>query len=125
MLLAPFAPHVAEELYHNVILSHNEGSETDSSSRQVGTQNDKKRSVHLQPWPTYNPKFLEEDEVTIVVQVNGKVRETIKVESGKLKVESYVEELARKSEKVRKYLEGKSIKKVVYVEGKIINFVVT
>ena len=59
----------------------------------------------------------------IVVQVNGKVRDTMEVQSSKFKVKSYIEELARKSKRVGKYLEGKEIKKVVYVEGKIINFV--
>ncbi|MEK7517394.1 MAG: class I tRNA ligase family protein [Patescibacteria group bacterium] len=121
-LLAPFAPHVTEELYHNVILRR-QPKDLDSSSRLVGTQNDKKWSIHLQPWPTFDPKFLEEDEVTIVVQVNGKVRATLEVKSEKLKVKSYVEELARKSGKVKEYLEGKEIEKVVYVEGKVINFV--
>ena len=55
--------------------------------------------------------------------MNGKVRATLEVKSEKLKVKSYVEELARKSGKVKEYLEGKEIEKVVYVEGKVINFV--
>lgn len=117
-LLAPFAPHMTEELFHNVILSRNEGSERDSSPAKRD-QNDKKRSIHLQAWPKYNPKFLVEDEVTIVVQVNGKVRDTIKVQSAKCKVQSYVEELARESQRIEKYLQGKQIKRVVYVEEKI------
>ena len=128
-LLAPFAPHMAEELWARVSrgervprVSRGKGV-SPRGTRHTFTTRDTFSSIHLQSWPKYDPKFLEEDEVTIVVQVNGKVRETIKVESGKLKVESYVEKLARKSEKVIKYLQGKETKKVVYVEGKIINFV--
>ncbi|OGH14417.1 MAG: leucine--tRNA ligase [Candidatus Levybacteria bacterium RIFCSPHIGHO2_01_FULL_38_26] len=123
-LLAPFAPHITEELYQNVILRAK--SEGPKEILRYA-QNDKGWSVHLQPWPKFDPKFLEEDETTIVVQVNGRVRETLKVQSSprlnRDKVQSYIEELAKESKKVRKHLEGKEIKRVVYVEGKIINFV--
>ena len=96
-----------------------------SSPRQVGTpRNDSLfNSIHTQPWPTYDPKYLVEDEVTIVVQVNGKVRDSFQVQSAKCKVQSFIKEEARRREKVKKYLDGKSVRKVIYVEGKIINFV--
>ncbi|MBI2034416.1 MAG: hypothetical protein HYT11_01655, partial [Candidatus Levybacteria bacterium] len=81
-------------------------------------------SVHIQPWPKYDEKYLQKDMVTIVVQVNGKVRSTFQAKSEKRKAKSEIEEIAKKDERVGKYLEGKEIKKVVYVEGKIINFVV-
>jgi leucyl-tRNA synthetase len=104
LLLAPLAPHIAEELFQIL-------------------QNSKSDSVHLQEWPMYDEKYLVEDEVTIVVQVNGKVRENIQVKSEKLKVKSEIEKLARESEKVKGYLEGKTVKNVIYIEGKLLNFV--
>jgi leucyl-tRNA synthetase len=103
-LLSPFAPYITEEIWQSL--------------------NPSAKSIHLESWPIFNQQYLVADEVAIVVQVNGRVRDTIRVESSKLKVQSHVEEKARKSEKVNKYLEANQIKKVVYVEGKIINFVV-
>ena len=103
-LLSPFAPHITEELWHLI--------------------NPTANSIHLETWPKYNNKYLIEDRVPVVVQINGKVRDTIQVESSKFKVKSYVEEEVKKSEKVRKYLEGQQVKKVIYVEGKLMNFVI-
>ncbi|MEK7534456.1 MAG: leucine--tRNA ligase [Patescibacteria group bacterium] len=131
-LLAPFAPHVTEELYHNVILSVSEGSLANASPVSVGdsssvsrqTQNNiKDISIHAQPWPKFDPKFLEESKTTIVVQVNGKVRDTIIIQNSEFRIQNLIEKKAKQSERVKKYIEGKLIKKVVYVEGKVINFV--
>ncbi len=80
-------------------------------------------SIHLEEWPEFDPKYLVTDEVSIVVEVNGKVRDSVIIQSSNVKSQNYVEEEARKGGKVKKYLEGKQIKKVIYVEGKIINFV--
>ena len=125
-LLAPVAPFIAEELYQHVILSLREGSKDSSPRRNVGIQNDNKfKSIHTQPWPTYDEAYLQKDQVTIVVQVNGKVRDSLQVQSSKLKVQNEVEKMARESGKVKNYLEGKSVKNVIYIEGKIINFVVS
>ncbi len=89
-------------------------------------------SIHFQPWPRFDPALLQKDTLEIVVQVNGKFRDTIEVKSHpfdklrtrKLKVKSEIEEIAKQSEKVRKYLEGKVIKKTIFVPGRLINFVV-
>ena len=122
-LLAPFMPFIAEELYQTVIASETKQSLED---RHVAAapRDDKAWSVHQQPWPTYDPKMLEEDEVTIVVQVNGKMRDTIRFKIHDLRFKNKIEEKVRESEKVKKYLTGK-IQKVIYVPGKIISFVVT
>ena len=106
LLFAPFAPHVSEELCQLL--------------------NDKKEfsSIHNSSWPKFDPKFLVKDEFVIVVQVNGKLRGNIKVKNEKLKMKSYIEELAKKDDNVVKHLEAKEIKKVIYIEGKVINFVV-
>ena len=123
IMLSPFAPHITEELYQNVILRSETTKDLDSSLAKPD-QNDKAFvSIHQQSWPLFDKKYLVENEVTVVVQVNGRVRDTLQVESGKLKVESWIKEQAKGSEKVKKHLEGKKILKVIYVEGKIINFV--
>ncbi|MCL5433347.1 MAG: class I tRNA ligase family protein [Patescibacteria group bacterium] len=103
LLLAPFAPHIAEELWERI---------------------GEKFSVHKELWPSFEEKYLFEEEVTIVVQVGGKFRDSIRIQSSESKTQNRVEEIVRKSEKVKKYLEGKEIKKVIYIEGKVMNFVV-
>lgn len=104
LLLAPLAPHIAEELFQIL-------------------QNSKSDSVHLQEWPMYDEKYLVEDEVTIVVQVNGKVRENLRISKSEVRSQKFVEDKAVESEKVKGYLEGKTVKNVIYIEGKLLNFV--
>ena len=94
VLLAPFAPHLAEELWFK--LGHSE-------------------SVHLQTWPEYNPELAADERGVIVVQVNGKVRD--RVVDG-----PDVQQRAVESDKVKKYLGGAKYR-TIYVPGKIINFV--
>lgn len=102
-LLAPFAPHIAEELWS---LIGNEGS------------------IHLQSWLTHDPDALTVDEITLVIQINGKVRGSLQVPSSASNDKQALEEYARSSEAAQKYLEGKEIKKVIAVPGKLVNFVV-
>jgi len=103
-LLAPFAPHITEELWHLINPSAN--------------------SIHLENWPLYQAKYLVEEMVSVVVQVNGKLRDTLTIQNTKIKEQKEIEEAVKHSLKVSKYLENQSIKKVIYVEGKLINFVV-
>jgi len=110
LLIAPFAPHLAEELYYQL--------------NPKPYTLDPKFSVHQQKWPKYDPKLVKEEMVTIVIQVNGKVRGQIEVKSQKSKVKSEAGKLAKKEKNVAKYLEKKKIKKVVFVPGRLINFVV-
>ncbi len=137
ILLAPFAPHITEELYQRGKGKGERGKDDEENFW----------SIHLQPWPSYEPELIEEEEMTIAVQVNGKVRDTISVQNFRLhpavyrdlgwarpassgragfgeasKEQKYVEDEAKKSEKVARYLEGKEITKVIYVPGRIINF---
>ena len=102
-LLAPFAPHITEELYQSQGLSDN--------------------SVHLENWPSYQAKYLTSEMASVVVQVNGKLRDTLQVQNTKIKQQAEVEEAAKHSPKVSKYIENQTIKKVIYIEGKLINFV--
>jgi leucyl-tRNA synthetase len=101
-LLAPFAPHIAEELWQKV-LGHAD-------------------SVHIQPWLKADPAALIADEIPLVIQINGKTRGTIQVPSQADRQE--LERLATESDIGQRYLPGKEIKKVIVVPGKLINFVV-
>jgi leucyl-tRNA synthetase len=101
-LLAPFAPHLSEELWHQ--LGH-------------GT------SIHQQAWLAHDPEALAVEEITLVIQVLGKTRGTILVPAGASKEE--LEVYARNADVAQKYLEGKEIKKVIVVPGKLVNFVVS
>ncbi len=101
LMLAPFAPHVAEELWHDL-------GESDS--------------VHVAGWPQYDPELIKDDIVTIVVQVNGKVRANILATPETTEAE--LTELARADANVVKYLEGATIVKTIVVPRKLVNFVV-
>jgi leucyl-tRNA synthetase len=103
-LIAPFAPHLAEEIWQSKGFSD--------------------KSIHLEIWPSYQSIYLTEEELSIAVQVNGRLRDTIRIESSKFKLQSHVEEEAKTSEKVKKYLENQTIKKVIYIPGRLINFVI-
>jgi leucyl-tRNA synthetase len=100
MMLAPFAPHIADELWH---LLGNTGS------------------VHRQTWPDFDPQALIVDEITLVIQIMGKMRGSIQVPAQADKTE--LEKYARESEVALRYLEGKEVKKVIIVPGKLVNFV--
>jgi len=106
LLLAPFAPHISEELYQLL-----------NGEKQFS-------SVHTSAWPKFDPKFLVKNEFIVVVQINGKLRGSIIVDPAISKNQAKIEELARKENNVQNHLKGKSIKKVIYVEGKVINFVI-
>ncbi len=101
IMLAPFIPHAAEELWQ--VLGGN-------------------GSVHGQKWPEYDPEALIKDEIEIVIQINGKVRDKIVIPSGLAQKET--QETALNSERVQAMLEGKSIVKVIVVPGKLVNIVV-
>jgi len=101
ILLSPFAPHLSEELWQKA--GH-------------------KESIFFEKWPKYDPKLIKEEVVTLVVQVNGKVRDKIEVEADIS--EEKAKELAISQEKVQKWIGDKEIKKVIFVPGKLINIVI-
>ena len=103
LLLAPFAPHMTEELWQVLLKS-------------------KVKSIHLHPWPKYDPKLAEVSEIVLVVQVNGKVRDKIAVEQGI--DQKQAQKLALESAKVTKYLGKAKLKRVIFVPDRLINFVV-
>ena len=99
-LMSPFTPHLCEEIWEH--LGHTE------------------RLVHAQ-WPTYSEEAMVKDVLTIVVQVNGKVRARLEVPASASKDE--VEELAKNDANVLKHVEGKTIRKVIVIPGKLVNIV--
>jgi leucyl-tRNA synthetase len=101
-LLAPFAPHITEELWHEVL-----------------GQSD---SIHTSSWPQYDSKYIETDQSIIIIQVNGKVRSQLKVNGEEAKNENKIIELAKNDRKIETYLKDNGYK-TIFVPGKIINFV--
>jgi len=101
VMLAPYAPHLAEELW--AALGH-------------------ERSIFTAAWPTYDERLAAAGDVEIVVQVNGKVRGRLTVSRGAS--EAQVVALALKDESVRKFLNGQPVRKTVYVQDRLLNFVV-
>jgi leucyl-tRNA synthetase len=100
VLLAPMAPHITEELWR--ALGHD-------------------RSVHLESWPKYDPELTRDEVVTVVVQINGKVRDRFQVAAGA--DEDVVRDLAMKRDAVNRHLAGKTPKKFIYVRDKMLSIV--
>ncbi len=100
LLLAPLTPHIAEELWAAI------GGEY---------------SIHQQRWPTWDEELTREETITLVVQVNGKVRDRIEVEADI--DEETARKLALESLRVQKWLDGKTIRKVIFAGGKLVNIV--
>jgi leucyl-tRNA synthetase len=100
-IMAPFAPHLAEEIWET--LGH-------------------KQSIFQSEWPKYDPEAIKEELVTIVVQVNGKLRTTFNVPADSPKEE--VEKKALESEKVQNFIKDKEIVKRIYLPNKLVNLVV-
>jgi len=104
-LLAPFAPHAAEELWHEVM-----------GKAAVG------RLLAAEPWPGFDPALVAADTVTIAVQVNGKLRGEVQAPAAAGEAE--VRALAEAEERVRAHIAGKTVRKVVFVPRRLMNFVV-
>ena len=100
-LLAPIAPHLGEELWARV------------------TKSD--AGISYEPWPTYEESLLVEDTITVVFQVNGKVR--AKSEVSQTVTNEELEEMALADEKIKEHLTGKTVRKVIVVPGKLVNIV--
>ena len=101
VLLAPFAPHIAEELWHML------GNSTTVCDAQ---------------WPQYDEQYLKEDSQTLSISFNGKTRFTLEFPADASK--EYIQETTLASEQAQKYLEGKQVVKVIVVPGRIVNIVI-
>ncbi|HRY82812.1 MAG TPA: class I tRNA ligase family protein [Candidatus Moranbacteria bacterium] len=101
LLLSPFAPHISEELWS-----------------QLGN----KKAIFNESWPKYDPKLIKDEEIEMVVQINGKVRDKIKVSADISEVEA--KKIIMESEKIKNYILDKKIKKFIFVKGRLINVVI-
>ncbi|MGO9245483.1 MAG: leucine--tRNA ligase [Verrucomicrobiia bacterium] len=102
LLLAPYAPHLAEELWEK--LGH-------------------KQSLAYAPWPKHDDALLKEDKVTVILQVNGKIRDRVEVPAQISAAD--LEKLALANARVKEHLAGKQVKKVIVVPGKLVNIAVS
>jgi leucyl-tRNA synthetase len=100
-ILSPFAPHMTQELWN---------------------QQGNKTFIMEENWPKYDEKYLVDDEIELVVQVNGKVRDKLTVSADITEEEA--KQKALESQKVQKHIDGKEIRKVIFVQGKLLSIVV-
>jgi len=101
LLLSPFVPHICEELWES--LGH-------------------EKSIALEPWPEYDESLAKEEEVLIVVQINGKLRNRLTFPA--YADEDYIKQKVLEDDKIATYIKGKEIKKVIYVPQRLVNIVV-
>ncbi len=102
LLLSPFAPHIAEELW-----------------QRLGHEN----TLAYEPWPEYDEKYLVQDRVEVVIQINGKVRSKMVLSTNEAADRNVLQEKALQLEDVQKRIEGKTVRKVISVPGKLVNIV--
>jgi len=107
LMLAPETPHIAEELWQR---------------RHGSAEFRAEASIHVQPWPAYDPELAQAATVTLVVQVNGKLRDKLEVPADISEEEARKLALARPA--IQKWIEGKTIRKVIFAGGNLVNIVV-
>lgn len=103
-LLAPFAPHMTEELWH-----------------ELGQTS----SIHTSEWPSFDEDAIVKEQATIAIQVNGKLRGTLEISMNEINDEERILKEAVVHERVKPFVEGKTIRKQIYIPGKIVNIVVS
>mgnify|MGYP000938188544 CR=1 FL=1 len=141
-LLAPFAPHLTEELYQQLLpLAHPEQNqaernlaeqnqaeqnqaEKNQTEQNQGQEQTQFNSIHRSTWPTADPEQLIQDSVTVAVQVNGKLRATLEIPSDQINDQDRIIAQARELAEVQRHCQGREIKKSIYVPGKVVNLVV-
>ncbi|MEW5744404.1 MAG: leucine--tRNA ligase [Nitrospirota bacterium] len=106
LMLAPFSPHIAEELW-----------------RAIGEERGSDTSIFEHPWPAWDEELAKEEEVELVIQINGKLRAKVLVPAGISDEEAQQRALA--DAKVKEILDGRSVRKIVVVKGRLVNIVVS
>jgi len=109
-VLCPFAPHLAEDLWQSL---------HQKNLKDYKIQD----SIFSQKWPKYDKNLIEEERITLIIQINGKVRDTIEISRDVS--ESQAKKFALSQSKIKKWTEGKKIEKVIFVKNKLINFVIS
>ncbi len=107
-LLAPFAPHLCEDIWQSLL-------------RNTKLYESTKKSIFQEEWPRFDPRLVKEEEIELVIQINGRVRDKVSVSRDISKEEA--QKLALDREKVKKYTKEKIIKKIIFVPEKLINIV--
>ncbi len=105
LLLAPFAPHLAEELWH-----------------QIQPELSEKQSIFQEKWPKFDPKLAKEKQIELVIQINGRVRGRVLAPADISQAEA--EELALKQKNIQRHLTGEKVRKIIFIPGKLINLVI-
>jgi leucyl-tRNA synthetase len=105
LMLAPLAPHIAEELW----------------SRRLAAAGEAWRSIHAESWPSFDPALVAAEEIELPVQVNGKLRDLVRMAPGLHRDE--IERLVMAQPKVQANLEGRQVVKVIHVDGRLVNIV--
>ena len=113
-ILAPFAPHITEELWQNLALQ----------GRTLGPLKVRPfpASIHFSEWPKWDEKMIKDKEVKIAVQINGKVRTEIMIQAGE--PEKEVEKKVLENQVILKYITGKEIKRIIHIKNRLVNVVV-
>ena len=123
-LLAPFAPHLAEELWQTIFPPMADLPQADNFSAYGGSAAGRQsfKSIHSEKWPKYDPKLIKEEKIELIIQVNGKFRDRIKTNADIGEEEA--KKLALQSDKVKPFIQGKEVRKVIFVKGRLVNIVV-
>jgi leucyl-tRNA synthetase len=103
-LLAPFAPYISEELW-----------------REMGHQD----SIHVQQWPMADKKYLVDEQITLVISINGKVRDQLVVSQEESTDKTKMLSMAKEAIKIKPWLDGKQVVKEIFVPGRMVNLVVS
>jgi leucyl-tRNA synthetase len=115
VLLHPFAPHLAEELWQLLDTHRKPGAGTETPTAP--------HTIAYMPWPRFDPALLVEETLEIPVQVNGKLRDRIRIPADA--TQTQVEQAALAAEKIAPLLPGKTVRKIIVVPGKLVNLVVS
>jgi len=122
-ILAPFAPHITEELYARINADYTQKN-ADKIQRHSASSLSKSAgsSIHLSHWPKWDKDLIQDEEIKIAVQINGKVRTEIMIKADDSEEE--IKKQAISNEIVLRHINGKEIKKVIYIKNRLINIVV-
>ncbi len=124
-LLAPFAPHITEEIWSQTQINADKKTADKRGYIRANPRSNSRtsalRSIHLEKWPEHDPKLIEEKTFTLIIQVDGKVRDTL---SAPAEIsEKGAQAMALDSEKIKRFIGGKKILKIIYVPRRLVNIV--